>query len=127
MKKEERAKRTKAGQLLSKFIKEIATEETEVKVEGDPQMITKAEALVRIIWKNALGYTEVIMEHDGDKLIERKHIVKPNPAYINLIYDRMEGKAGIVGEANKRPQTIADKVGEAGKARINDVVKEAKS
>jgi len=70
MKKEkmnERGKRIKAGKLLSSFIRAIAEEETEFlkgKDGSEDRMVSKAEALVRSMWKRALGYTETIIE-DG--------------------------------------------------------------
>ncbi|HUW45758.1 MAG TPA: hypothetical protein VMW50_08180 [Dehalococcoidia bacterium] len=117
-----RGAKTKAGILLSRFIKEISTEETEVAEDGEPKMITKAEALARQIWKCALGYTEVATERKGEVLVEHTRKVKPDKGYVDLILDRMEGKVGMIGEANKRPQTIAEKIGEQGKRRINSVI-----
>ena len=55
----ERGHKTKAGKLLSSFIRAISEEQTEfIKADGggEDRMATKAEALARIMWKEALGY-----------------------------------------------------------------------
>ena len=57
----EHGRRTKAGRLLSAFIRQIAEEQTEMVKDpetGEDRMASKAEALARLIWKKALGYTE---------------------------------------------------------------------
>jgi len=118
-KKPNHGKLTKAGQLLSQFIRSIALEETEfVKdANGEDRMTSKAEALARLIWQRALGFTEqkVInkiltdIEHSPDKMM------------INMIFDRAEGRAPLMGSDKKDRRTIADRVSEQGKKRINKI------
>ena len=62
--KSKHGKKTKAGKLLTRFLEEIAEERTELG-EGDT-LITKAEALARIIWSRALGYRELDVKTNVD-------------------------------------------------------------
>jgi hypothetical protein len=86
----------KAGQLLTKFIRDIANEKIEIESnEGKKTLVTKAEALARTVWKLALGYTEeVITIKDGKTLRTRKYY-KPDPSCIDRIYERLEGKVPL--------------------------------
>ena len=104
----------KAGQLLSQFLRKIAQEETElVTTDGEDKMATKAEAMARLMWRMALGYTEEKMQTNGIKEI----IHPPDRAMIGLLFDRIEGRAPLMTETGKK-RTIADKVSEQGKKRI---------
>jgi hypothetical protein len=119
--------KVRAGRLLSQYIYKIALEETELIADpekGD-RMATKAEALARTIWKHALGYTEKVQEKIGGQLVERDVKFNPNPTYITLVYDRMEGKANAVtGDESGRP-TVSDKVTKAGVDRINSMLSDS--
>lgn len=108
----------KAGKLLSKFIRQIAEEETEfVKDEdGHDRMVTKAEALARNAWKMALGYKEMIIPDDGSPPREIVH--KADQKMIKELWDRMEGRAPTAGEDVSQRPTTAQKVSEQGKRRI---------
>jgi len=104
-----------AGQLLSKFLKEIANEETELlTIDGEDRMTTKAEALARLMWRMALGYEEETIASNG----QRSRIAHaPDKKMMALLFDRIEGRATILSETQKG-QTVADKVSEQGKQRI---------
>lgn len=97
----------KARTLLSKYIKEIADENTEAATDG--QMMTKAEALARWVWKAALGYTD-----ENDK------VHGPDKTCVNIILDRMEGKAAMGTEKDKgQKASLADRVSEQATKRLN--------
>lgn len=116
--KTKRGKLTKAGQLLSQFIREIALEKTElVKVDGEDQMVSKAEAFARLTWKKALGYTEQKVI-DG-VLTDIVH--PPDRVYAGMLWDRMEGRAPLMNPEKKDRRSIADKVSEQGKKRSNKI------
>lgn len=118
--KTEHGKLTRAGQLLSQFIRDIALEKTAlVKIDGEDQIVSKAEALARLVWKKALGYTEQIKE-DG-VLVDHIHV--PDRTMIALLWDRMEGRAPLMNPDKKGGRTIADKISEQGKKRINKLAK----
>lgn len=108
--------KTKAGQILSQYIRAIAEEKTEVLLGEEDRMITKAEALARILWKHALGFEET----DPDDPIKTiKH--RPSLAHASLVYDRMEGRAPLMTDKKIDRASAADKVTEQGKIRINKV------
>jgi len=118
-KKPDKAHRTRAGQLLSKWLRQIAEEETEfVKDDnGEDRMVTKAEAIARLMWKIALGYT--VEERNDDGTITKTHYA-PNRAMMNLLLDRIEGRAPVSTEMGKKKQSVADKISEQGAKRIKD-------
>jgi hypothetical protein len=105
--------KTSAGMSLSKFLRNISTETTEVAgldpKNGKLRIITKAEALARIIWRMALGY------NDGDK------DVPPNLACIAMVFDRLEGKVATNSDTGKKPKSLSSKVGEQAKKRLNRI------
>ena len=109
--------RTRAGKLLTSFIREIAEEQTEMVKDpksGEDRMATKAEALARLIWKKALGYTEQRIEkgeltdyyHHSDKYL------------MGLLFDRIEGKAPATRGEGDEKITVAERVSEEAKKRI---------
>ncbi len=111
------ARNMKAGRLLSKYIRQIAEEQTEF-IKGGPseddRMATKAEALARRLWLEALGWTELVLTEEGTK--ETVH--PPNSKIAFLLMDRMEGRAPTaVEDSDDRPST-AKKVTEQGMKRI---------
>lgn len=116
--KTEAGKLQKAGMLLSQFIRSIAFEKTElVKVDGEDQLASKAEALARLVWKKALGYTE-------QKVIKGELIdinYPPDRTMISLLWDRMEGRTPLMNPEKGNKRTIADKVSEQGKKRSNKI------
>lgn len=117
-KKTNHGKLTKAGQLLSQFIRQIALEKTElIKVGGEDQMASKAEAFARLVWKKALGYTE-------QKVIDgalTDIIHPPDRVYGGMLWDRMEGRAPLMNPEKGNKRTIADRVSEQGKKRSNKI------
>ena len=114
----------RAGVILSNLLRNIAEEETEFHkgIDGDDRMITKAEALARLVWKKALGYVEKTINTDGQEL-ETVHY--PDRVYAAMLFDRLEGRVAAVGEGKKEKRTIADRVGEQSKKRINEIAKDS--
>ena len=116
--KTEAGKIQKTGMLLSQFIRNIALEKTAlVTVDGEDQIVSKAEALARLVWKKALGYTEQIIEKGNLVSVKRP----ADKAMIALLWDRMEGRAPLMSLDKKSGRTIADKVSEQGKKRSNKI------
>jgi len=115
-----RGAKTRAGQLLSQFLRSIAEEQTEFikDDDGEDKMASKAEALARKMWKMALGYEEKQSKGNEEILVE----YKPDKSMMRLLFDRIEGRVPTVDEA-KDPRTTADKVTEQGKKRIADAGK----
>ena len=113
-----RGKQTKAGLILTGIIRDIAEEPTEFlkgKDGSEDRMVTKAEALARMIWLRALGYTEKKVNGKGDD-VEVTHA--PDRVYVGMILDRMEGRVPQSLVEGDEKLTAADKVSEQGKSRI---------
>jgi len=112
-----RGLQTRAGQLLSQYLRAIAEEKTEfIKgVDGEDKMATKAEALAREIWASALGTPIVEVTDAGEKIKTQR---RPDKVMMHLLFDRIEGKAMPISETDKKKGTVADKVSEQGKKRI---------
>lgn len=117
----ERGRRTRAGKLLSSYIRQIAEEQTEMVQDpksGEDTMVTKAEALARLIWKKALGYKEVTIKN-GSPIETFYH---PDKYLMTLLFDRMEGRAPLViGEGGDK-MTVAERISEQGKKRVNEIL-----
>lgn len=104
----------RAGQLLSSHLRKIAQEQTELIRDQDGDRLgTKAEALARLMWKMALGYTETDVK-TGETVIRG-----PDRGMIALVWDRIEGRAPLSADLGSKKRTIADRVSEQSKARLN--------
>jgi len=124
--------RKKANQILTQFIREIAEEEHE-RVEtvdektGDFRVVTKGEALARLIWKSALGYVEQIdiVDKQTGKVVGKKPMYfPPDKTYVTMIFDRLEGKVPIVeAEKDGGKASVADKISGQTKSRLNKLAK----
>lgn len=127
-----RGRQTKAGMLLSGFIREIAQEQTELLKkentgEDEDRMASKAEALARLCWKKALGYDETVTKIDKDgKYTETVKHHEPDRTYVGLLYDRIEGRASLLTTDKDNKIPIADRVSQEGKNRINSIIKDRK-
>ena len=110
----------RAGKILTDAINEIAKEETELvkNAGGEDKMVNKAEALARLIWKSALGYTLTTIE--GVTAEEIVH--PPSLAHQNILLDRMAGKAAT-SEPPKgdKKSKLADKLSDEAVKRINKI------
>lgn len=108
----------KTKQIFTDMLRQISEEVTEfVEVpqkNGDKELLirSKAEALARFVWKQALGYTEM-----DDKGNDVKY--QPDKWAIGLLFDRLEGKVVAIPLAEKKGRTIADRVSEQNKNAIN--------
>ena len=129
--KSEHGKKVAAGKLLSKFIKEIASETHDdpvIKAKGeDATMVTKAEAIARYIWKTALGYVEEVdIYKDGVKTGIRPEVHRPDKWAINIIWDRLEGRVGQAdAKAGSDKASLADRVSGLGAKRVNQIAKQS--
>lgn len=130
--KSDHGKKTAAGKLLSKFIREIASEEYDdpiIKAKGEEAvMVTKAEAIARHIWNMALGFVEEVdIYKDGVKTGVKLETHKPDKWAINLIWDRLEGRVGAanVKSGSSDGINLADKVSDLGKKRLDQIAKQS--
>ena len=119
----------RAGTILSSHLRKIAQEETEFlkDPEGD-RMVTKAEALAELMWKMALGYTETVVKAGKDGTVAGAEIVHaPDRGMIQLIWDRVEGRAVPVNEGLGKRRALPKKVSDANKERLNRMAKKDKN
>lgn len=117
MTEKERGHRTRAGKLLSGYIRQIAEEMTEMITDpktGEDRMASKAEALARLIWQKALGYKKV----DIVKGLPVETTYHADKFMMGMVFDRMEGRTPLtVGDSDGK-MTTAERVSEQGKKRI---------
>jgi hypothetical protein len=101
------------GQLLSRFLRQLATEVETISENGTP--VTKAQVLAELVWKTALGYEKA----DPDDPNKKKY-QPPAQWAIQMIYDRLEGR---IPEAlqDTKGGTIAEKVTELGRKQVNEL------
>ena len=127
--KSDHVKKSLAGKLLSKFIREIADEihdDPTIKAKGEEATImTKAETLARYMWKAALGYSEQEdIYKNGVKTGIKPIHHKPDKTFIGMIWDRMEGRAALIdSKAGGDSASLADKISGLGSKRINQIAK----
>ncbi len=108
------ASKKSAEALLTDTLLSLAKEKTEV-VENSTKRQTKAQALAGLIWKKALGYNEKSTA-DG-----KTKYYPPATWAIQIIYDRLEGKAGPPEEkAGKRPK-VTKRISDLAKSRANKI------
>jgi hypothetical protein len=112
----------RAKRLLTDFIRQIAQEQTEVieDEESGGRMATKAEALARLIWRKALGFKDV------DPATGEERNFPPDKDMINLVYDRLEGKAGIAENISGQGQ-LPKRISDITKNRLNKLANDAES
>ncbi len=111
--------RAKASKLISKYLEEIAKEEDAFINDDDGgRMGTKAEALSRLIWKYALGYTE------EDPKTGAIHIHPPSLSHLKILLDRIEGRVTDVSVA-KAGKSLADRVKDTTKSKLNKVAEDS--
>mgnify|MGYP006272615441 CR=1 FL=1 len=107
---------------LTENLRQLAAEAHDWSMEDGA--ITKGEALAKLLWKKALGYTEETTDDEGNT---KQVYHKPEAWAIQLVYERMEGKTPQAiqdDEGNKRK--AKDEVRDLAKARLNDLAKTAK-
>lgn len=121
------ADKIKAGKLLSQFIREIANEAVipiaDAGTDSGVRMATRAEALARKAFDMALGYEETVVNAKGVEVI-KKH--GPDKAMMTMVWDRMEGRVPTTdAKDQKRKASVAERVGEQSRDRLNALAKEA--
>lgn len=98
--------------VLTRHLKELAGSLSERICDKDGHALTKAEALAAVIWDRALGWVEV--KDDGTKVPH-----SPEPWAVALVFERMEGRAPTAQDVGGNKGTVADRVSELGKTKIN--------
>ena len=124
--------KARAGTLMSTLFRAVASELTErvnIKVPGtkggmEIRLVSKAEAIVRDIIQQALPITTIELEVMSIKDIAVR--TKEQLEYRKLILDRVDGRAGAVGEDTKsRGESVSKKVSRLNQDFLNDQAKKA--
>lgn len=96
---------------LTKHLREFAADiET---MDDDGNMITRGEALALLIWRKALG------SESRDPKTNEITVHKPEAWAIQLIYERIEGKAPMALVDDRAQLSVAEKVSELVRKRLN--------
>lgn len=101
---------------LTQHLRELASDIHEMDEGGE--LFTKGQALAKLVFDKALGHEEKQIDDDGK---EKMVYHKPEAWAIQLIWERMEGKAPQATPDDKKTLTAASKVGDLVKARINSL------
>jgi hypothetical protein len=105
-----------AGKFLSQSLRALASEPH----EDDGSIIkTRAQCLAEHIWDAALGYKAKVYDKETRGFIEKEF--GPQTWAINLIFDRIEGKVPISEDNVLEGTSVASRVEEISKDRINDL------
>ena len=101
---------------LTKHLRALAAEiET---TDNSFNLITRAEMLAMVVWKKALGWIEPAKKQ-GEVVLVKEVIHKPESWAIQLIYERLEGKAPQATPDEKGRLTAAEKVTELVRTKLN--------
>lgn len=98
---------------LTQHLRELAVEAETMTDEGE--IITKSEALAQLLWKKALGWKEIVKGIDGEETI----LHKPEAWAIQMIYERMEGKAPIALIDEKQQLTASERISDLARTKLN--------
>lgn len=118
--KKKKRTQAKASRLVSKYITEMASIEDASMEDGDGgvRLAARAEKLAHIIWKNALGYTELDVKNNLDI------VHAPSLSYMKMLLERLEGKVQDVS-AVKSKKSIADRVKDTTRSRLNKMAEDS--
>lgn len=100
---------------LTKELRARATVVHTITDDGTP--ITREQALTEWIWKQALGWVEVIRDDHGNRK-EIRH--EPVGRWAEFVFERLEGKAAPASASDTTERvSAADKVRELSRERLN--------
>ena len=112
---------------LTDKLRELAARLHETRlVDGQVELVTAGEKLAELIFKDALGYTELV-EEPGDvpgTMVEKHIVHKPQAWAKQFIWDRLEGKTPMALPDDKGGLTAADRVEELQRDTINSVTED---
>jgi hypothetical protein len=103
-----------SSKALTGHLKRLASEAVTITDDGTP--VTREEQLAKLIWDQALGYTEETRNEEGT-LVKVYH--KPTAWAQQYLYERIEGKAQVMQPDNEGGMKAADKVRDLAKQRVN--------
>lgn len=102
---------------LTEHLRQLAAEAHDWTEEDG--VITKGEAMARLLWKKALGWSESTVDDEGN---EKKVYHKPESWAIQLVYERMEGRTPqALTEEEDQGRKVHEEVRDLARARLNDL------
>lgn len=102
---------------LTNHLRQLAAEAHDWTEEDG--VITRGEALARLLFRKALGYVERTVDDEGEERVVHH---RPESWAIQLIYDRLEGKTPQAVPEDAGRVSAAEQVRELAKQRINALV-----
>lgn len=105
-----------SARALTSALKKIAAEVMSIEDDGSP--ITRHDALARLMWNKALGWTEILVDDHGT---QKKVSHPPESWAMQYIFERLEGKAAPMVQEREAGVSAADKVRELSKDRLNKI------
>jgi len=106
---------------LTDHLRQLAAEAHDWTMEDGA--ITKGEALARLIWKAALGWTEETTDDEGNT---KQVYHKPASWAQQFVFERMEGRSPqSTPEDDARKRKAKDEVRDLAKSRLNSLAKTA--
>jgi hypothetical protein len=106
---------------LTEHLRQLAAEAWDWSEEDG--VITRGEALARLLWQKALGWTEESVDEEGEV---HKTTHKPESWAIQFLYERMEGKTPqAASEDDGRSVRAKDTVRELAQSRLNSLATKA--
>lgn len=106
---------------LTRYLERLAEEMHTVEDGGDA--VSKAEALAKLLWNKALGYTEQVLRDGAWVAVSHP----PESWAIHLVYDRLEGRVtnSDKGGDTSTEKPVHEKVADIAKARLNAAAESA--
>jgi hypothetical protein len=101
---------------LKELASEVLTSETDN--DGNVVALTRADALARLLWNRALGYTESYRDEAG-RLCKKVH--DPESWAMQYVFERIEGRAPQATVEAEAGVKAVDKVRELAKDRLNRI------
>jgi len=101
---------------LTQHLRDLAVQVHDCTEDG---VITKGEALARLLFDKSLGYVQKQMDDEGK---ETEVYYKPEAWAIQLVYERLEGRAPQAVDEKEGRLTAAEKVSDLAKSRLNALV-----
>ena len=102
------------GKALTDELRKLAVEVHTVTDDGTP--VTREQALAQMIWRQALGWEEIVVDDNGN----RKKIPHLPVAWCQqFLFERTEGKSAIAAPEEGTRISAAEKVRDLSKQRLN--------
>lgn len=100
---------------VTQHLRELGAESETILNDGS--VLTKAEVMARLLWKYALGWTDVSVDKENGQRIKEVH--PPAQWAIEMVYNRLEGRVPQQIVDDSTVLTAAKRVSELARERLN--------